>query len=315
MYNSTNSQINNEGKLNINNQLNKIIIKSNLILPKYIKLEKSYTNRDRYNASKENKIISKSTINNTDYKNKINSTFHLSKTNAKDSNLNKKLFKKLNPSLTCKNIESKTFFRSDSTICGIPKHSPFFKYSQNDNVSAHKIYKHYIDKSMGQITDPIRNYKRLFDDRSQTFLQKLSKIYCENQNFLAILKEIKDNNKIAYKKDFDIEEYQSIIMELLDPRISENNLVDMRNEFRDLNKKIYGVLEPRGRFTNLAEKLRYNLPLFLLEKLKQLDKEAILNRMKYYNKFKQFKNDKLVWRFGSNSKKKDKRSMNKKNKK
>ena len=39
-------------------------------------------------------------------------------------------------------------------------------------------------------------------------MEKLSRIYYENKNFFAIIKEIKDNNKIAFKPDFDIEEYQ-----------------------------------------------------------------------------------------------------------
>ena len=75
----------------------------------------------------------------------------------------------------------------------------------------------------------------------------------------------------------------------------------MQNEYVSLNKKIFGVLEPKGRFTILADKLRYNLPLYLIQKLKKLDKDSILSRMKYYNQFKQFRNKKLVCRYGKDS--------------
>ena len=133
-------------------------------------------------------------------------------------------------------------------------------------------------------------------------MEKLSRIYCENQNFLSIVKELKDNNKIAFKKDFNIEEYQSTIIELMDQRISQKYLLDLQNDYRALNKKLNGIIEPKGRFTILAEKLRYNLPSYLLEKMKQLDKETINSKMKYYNQFKNFKKgNKLISRFNDNS--------------
>ena len=280
---------------NNNNKTNREIAKSNIFRLRHPKFEKPNSNVDRY------KYISKSVINYREDKEKTNSNLRLTKIKLNEPFLDKNSSKRLNSSLNNSSTKAKTFFRHDSTICGIPKHSKFFKFSQKDNISAHRIYKYYLKKSQGEITRPIRNYKRLFDDKSKTFLEKLSKIYCENQNFLAILKEIKDNNKIAYKQDFNIEEYQSTLIELLDPRVSHKNLVDMQNEYASLNKKIFGVLEPKGRFTILADKLRYNLPLYLIQKLKKLDKDSILSRMKYYNQFKQFRNKKLVCRYGKDS--------------
>ena len=129
------------------------------------------------------------------------------------------------------------------------------------------------------------------------------------------MKELKDNHKIAYKNDFDIEEYQNILLEILEKRISQKNLISLQDEYRELNKKIFSVFEPKGRFTFLAEKLRYNLPSFLIEKFKQMDKDSIRSRMNYYNKFKYFKNSKkLEIKFGRQDKKKknDKNTNNKK---
>ena len=93
----------------------------------------------------------------------------------------------------------------------------------------------------------------------------------------------------------------------MNQRLSQKHLLDLQNDYRVLNKKLNGIVEPKGRFTILAEKLRYNLPLYLLEKLKQLDKDSILTRMRYYNKFKKFKSEnKLINRFEVNPNKRKK---------
>ena len=188
---------------------------------------------------------------------------------------------------------------NSSIVTTIPKYSKFFRQSQKDDIDAHTIYKYYLNKSSSEITYPVKNYKQLFNDKSHTVMEKLKRIYCENKNFDSILKEIKSNRKIAFKNDFDIEEYQNTLLEILEKRVSQKNLIDLQDDYRDLNKKIYNIFEPKGRFTFLAEKLRYNLPSFLIEKMKQLDKDSIISRMKYYNQFKHFKKDKkLVIKFG-----------------
>ena len=184
-------------------------------------------------------------------------------------------------------------------VSSIPKHSPFFHQSQSDAVGTQTIYKYYLNKSSSDITLPVKNFNKLFRDKSHSVYEKLKRIYCENKNFEALIRELKDNRKLAFKDDFDIEEYQNMLLELLEKRVSQKHLIDLQDDYRELNKKLFDVFEPKGRFTFLAEKLRYNLPSFLLEKMKQLDKDSIINRMNYYNQFKQFKKDKkLVIKFG-----------------
>ena len=184
-------------------------------------------------------------------------------------------------------------------VSSIPKHSPFFHQSQSDAVGTQTIYKYYLNKSSSDITLPVKNYNKLFRDKSHSVYEKLKRIYCENKNFEALIRELKDNRKLAFKDDFDIEEYQNMLLELLEKRVSQKHLIDLQDDYRELNKKLFDVFEPKGRFTFLAEKLRYNLPSFLLEKMKQLDKDSIISRMNYYNQFKQFKKDKkLVIKFG-----------------
>ena len=206
-------------------------------------------------------------------------------------NLNKYPISKIN--------ESKNKQTYISSISSIPKYSKFFHKSQNNTIGTHTIYKYYLNKSSSQITLPVQNYNKLFKDRSHSVIEKLKRIYCENKNFDSLLRELKDNHKIAFKDDFDIEEYQNTLLELLEKRVSQKHLIDLQDDYRALNKKLFNVFEPKGRFTVLAEKLRYNLPSFLIEKMKQLDKDSIISRMKYYNQFKEFKKDKkLVIKFG-----------------
>ena len=184
-------------------------------------------------------------------------------------------------------------------VSSIPKHSPFFHQSQSDSVGIQTIYKYYLNKSSSDITLPVKNFNKLFKDKTHSVYEKLKRIYCENKNFEALIRELKDNRKLAFKDDFDIEEYQNMLLELLEKRVSQKHLIDLQDDYRELNKKLFDVFEPKGRFTFLAEKLRYNLPSFLLEKMKQLDKDSIISRMNYYNQFKQFKKDKkLVIKFG-----------------
>ena len=57
--------------------------------------------------------------------------------------------KKLNPSKSCRNLDrSHNFLRHDgSSIIAVPDHSKYFKISQNESISAKRVYKHYLQKS------------------------------------------------------------------------------------------------------------------------------------------------------------------------
>ena len=288
---------------NDSNQKNIQFIKNKLLPDKLNFFKKSNSCTVKYGESKikKNNDLSNLNIKYNDTKNMIKSSLQMSKIKINEimGDKNKTSSKKVKKSLNSKKkSRNHSFLRNDSSIISIPKYSNYFKIAQKKNVTAKEIYKHYLNKSAGVNIRPIRNYKKFFDDKNKNFLEKLSRIYCENKKFLSILKEIKDNKKIAYKDDFNIEEYQSTIVELMDHKISQKYLIDLQNDYRKLNKKFFGFIEPRGRYTLLADKLRYNVPLFLLERFKQMDKDTIINRMNFYNKFKKFKNEnKLVSRF------------------
>ena len=238
----------------------------------------------QYSKDSNNKINLNITKNNTNTneensKDTKNSIYKLSKIN-----LNKYPMTRINNGQNNKNLKNSPYSK-------IHKHSKFFRQSKKKDISSQTIYKYYINKSSSEVILPVKNYDKLFDNKRTTVVEKLKRIYCENENFDFIIQELKDNRKLAFKDDFDVEEYQNALLEILEKRISHKNLVNLQDDYRELNKKLYNVFEPKGRFTFLAEKLRYNLPSFLIEKLRQLDKDSIISRMNYYNQFKEFRKD------------------------
>jgi len=283
---------------NSGNQINKI--KNNFFKDKIKQFKNSYINRQNTKESKSSKektLISNLTKNNTiDETSKETKNQNLNNSKSTIFKISKINLNKYRMSRISEDQIKKPYNLSASSI---PKYSKFYRLSQKDSVGSHTIYKYYLNKSSSEVTLPVKNYQNIFDNRNKSVHEKLKRIYCENKNFDSLMRELKDNRKLAYKDDFDIEEYQNTLLEILEKRVSQKNLIDLQDDYRDLNKKLFNVFEPKGRYTFLAEKLRYNLPSFLLEKMKKLDQDSIINRMNYYNQFKQFKKDKkLVIKFG-----------------
>ena len=261
----------------------KIKLKNNFFGDRIQQYKRALLN-GQYSKNSNDKINLNITKNNTNTneensKDTKNSIYKLSKIN-----LNKFPVTRINNSQNNKNLKNSPYSK-------IHKHSKFFRQSKKKDISSQTIYKYYINKSSSEVILPVKNYDKLFDNKRTTVVEKLKRIYCENENFDFIIQELKDNRKLAFKDDFDVEEYQNALLEILEKRISHKNLVNLQDDYRELNKKLYNVFEPKGRFTFLAEKLRYNLPSFLIEKLRQLDKDSIISRMNYYNQFKEFRKD------------------------
>ena len=261
----------------------KIKLKNNFFGDRIQQYKRALLN-GQYSKNSNDKINLNITKNNTNTneensKDTKNSIYKLSKIN-----LNKYPMTRINNGQNNKNLKNSPYSK-------IHKHSKFFRQSKKKDISSQTIYKYYINKSSSEVILPVKNYDKLFDNKRTTVVEKLKRIYCENKNFDFIIQELKDNRKLAFKDDFDVEEYQNALLEILEKRISHKNLVNLQDDYRELNKKLYNVFEPKGRFTFLAEKLRYNLPSFLIEKLRQLDKDSIISRMNYYNQFKEFRKD------------------------
>ena len=63
---------------------------------------------------------------------------------------------------------------------------------------------------------------------------------------------------------------------------------------------------PKGRFTNMAEKIKYNIPLYLYEKIKQLDTDKLISRYNYYKKINENIRNKFRKKYENKKKKKKK---------
>ena len=158
--------------------------------------------------------------------------------------------------------------------------SKFFFKSQSKFITSKRIFKHYIREEERDKVTPIKYFLRGGAPKS---LKKIKKLYKEkNIKFDKRIKEIKSNSTIAFKDDFNILEYQTTLIKLLSKRVSDNSLNDLQKNFVIFNEKNFGMVGPKGRFTNMAEKIKYNIPSYLYEKIKQLDIDKLISRYNYY---------------------------------
>ena len=117
------------------------------------------------------------------------------------------------------------------------------------------------------------------------------------------LEQLKNNRIIAYKDDFNIKEYQSTLLQLLNKRVDDNNLNTLGKNYRDFNENMNKKIIPKGRFTNLADKIRNNAPFFLIKRLEEMDKEKLIARAKFlksnidFNKKKENSNENIFKEF------------------
>ena len=181
-------------------------------------------------------------------------------------------------------------------------YSPFFKLSKDDKISAKQIYKHYLMENLydGKKNDEKTKTKKAINnfryqkghkgyDYHEIIFPKLKKIYGNNYNFISRLNEIKNNKMIAYKKDFNIKDYQNILVKLLKRKVSDTYLSGMERSFKVFNEKNYGMIIPRGRYINLAEKLKAHLSFYSYDNLRRMDKNYNL----YFNRKNNGYNDNI----------------------
>lgn len=166
------------------------------------------------------------------------------------------------------------------------KFSKFYKLSKNRNVSARNIYEYYISEEIkdDNIPDAIDNFTKFIEKKYRNPNKKFDKLYGIKKSHLVRLQEIKNNNSIAYKEDFDLKEYQNILCGMIKKRVRNDNIYILKEDFKKINEKLNkGFLSHKGRFSQLAEKIRYNAPSYLVDKLKKLDEEKIKAKARYFN--------------------------------
>jgi hypothetical protein len=187
------------------------------------------------------------------------------------------------------------------------KPSKFYKKSKNEKITAHQIYRHYLKREQKKP----KNKRHIFNgsyDYSYVMCPSLKLLYGENPSFVKNIYEIKKNDNIAFKKDFDIKEYQNTLMKLFRKNISEKNMDKLRNDYKLFNEKNFGFNIPKGRYIDLAMKLKDNISNFAFENIKRMDR----NYEKYFGEEKV--EDKEKQKQKKDNKNKNKK-MNKKNNK
>lgn len=201
--------------------------------------------------------------------------------------------KKLLENLTLKNNNISKFFKKDKkdntsynnsiTATKLKKNfSSYFYKSQSSLYSSKRIYRHYIQESDNDIIIPEKYFYKCGKPKPKKEIEQLDKL---NINYHKRLEEIKHNKSIALKKDFNILSYQGTLLRLISKKMSEKNFKELQRRYIKFNEKNFGIgVAPRGRFTNLAEKIKYNVPLFLYEKIRKLDKDKLISRYNYFKR-------------------------------
>ena len=219
------------------------------------------------------------------HKNSLSDSLYFNKTN--NSSINNNMNKSLSlPPCVNSSYRNKFFIpkglRSNSNF----HFSKFFLKSQSQFMTAKKIYNHYIKFAEKHKLKPINYFKT---NGSPKRISEIKTIYSENENqkFNNRLIEIKKNDGIAYKDDFNIFEYQSTLLKILSNKVSDKGINELQKKFICFNERNLGYIGPKGRFTNMAEKIKYNIPAYLYEKIRKMDKAIVQKRTNYYHRIQQ----------------------------
>lgn len=259
----------------------------------FTNLKNNSINNSIYNYYYNNNINNNSNINSVE-KNSLNKSDSFNKSSSYLFSL---LLEKYNHYKMGKKEKSNLKINKCKT-----NYSPFFKLSKDDKISAKQIYKHYLlenlyDDKKNNINTKTKKAINNFRyqkghkgyDYHKIIFPKLKNIYGNNHNFVSLINEIKKNKMIAYKKDFNINDYQNILLKLLKRKVSDTYLSGMEKSFKVFNEKNYGMLIPRGRYINLAEKLKAHLSFYSYDNLRRMDKNYDL----YFNRKNNGKNDNI----------------------
>ena len=261
------------------------IIDNSLISRNNIKLNSNHiTFHKSYAETMEsllNNSLNKSTKKN--FLKKINRSCIDFKENKKENN------KLTESSIIIRDINDRRLFRNKTQSYINPKKISLFnlpsiyksKSNKKKDIPVKKIYEYIIKKEKKNIIKPIKNFEKFINKKYKDPKMRFNKIYCINQSYIKHTKLLKNNRKIAYKKDFDINEYQNAILRFLENRVDSINLNNLGQNYREFNEKMNRKFSPKGRFTNLANKIMNHAPNYLVDKLKELDKKKLIKRAKY----------------------------------
>ena len=165
--------------------------------------------------------------------------------------------------------------------------SEFYKISKNSDVSARSIYKHYILEEMKDETpDMSNNFTKYVLKKYKSPQIKLNHLYGINEDNLRRIREIKNNNAIALKSDFNVKEYQNILCGMIKKRCDNDSIFYLKKKYEKFNEEVRNYkrnFKYKGRYTKLADKIGKNAPSYLINRLKQLDEENLISKAKYFH--------------------------------
>ena len=165
--------------------------------------------------------------------------------------------------------------------------SEFYNISKNSDVSARSIYKHYILEEMKDETpDMSNNFTKYVLKKYKSPQIKLNHLYGINEDNLRRIREIKNNNAIALKSDFNVKEYQNILCGMIKKRCDNDSIIYLKKKYEKFNEEVRNYkrnFKYKGRYTKLADKIRKNAPSYLINRLKQLDEENLISKAKYFH--------------------------------
>jgi hypothetical protein len=203
----------------------------------------------------------------------LSKIYKISKINRNESSDNININQTLSKNKNAKILIPKIYKKNNRE-----KLLPFLEKSRKKKISAKDIYLHYLkenekDKSKSQT---IYNFSKYLQNNNKKFNYGFDKIYGDNPSFICRINEIKKNNFIAYKKDFNILDYQNTLLKLLKKKVSPKNLENLESSYKLFNERNFGMMIPRGRYIDLADKLKNFLSKDIFEKVKRMDKNYLL---------------------------------------
>ena len=115
---------------------------------------------------------------------------------------------------------------------------------------------------------------------------KLNVLYGLNEGNIRRIKELKANKFIVFKKDFKLKEYQKILCGMIKKRCSNDSIIYLKKKYEKFNDEMKSYKKNhihKGRYAQLADKIRKNAPNYLLNRLKKLDQENLISKAKYFH--------------------------------
>lgn len=137
-----------------------------------------------------------------------------------------------------------------------------------------KLYENYL-KIEDKISKKEKSFIKLNKDKIPN--KKLRELYNMNTKYVIKEHQIKNNNRIAYQDDFNVNDYQLMLLGFTSLTTRRELVLKMKEKLNNLNNKsrvenLHFRYNPKSRWDTLITSIENTVPLFLIDKLKTLGK-------------------------------------------